>query len=138
MIQEEADRAGSGERELSGPVVRRKMDFSLFYFAADADEMSTNKYRFLLGRIEGTPIKYGFAAVWTPERHFHSVWRTVSQPSGHERRDRGNITSRIQIRAGSVVLPLHDPIRVAEGVVGRRQPITRTGRLVVCIGVARQ
>ena len=56
----------------------------------------------------------GFAAVWTPERHFHAFGGLYPNPVGHQRGHRGASPRRVQIRAGSCVLPLHHPVRVAE------------------------
>ena len=91
---------------------KQKMDFSLFYFAADAGETRENKYRLLL---EGAKFadQQGFAAVWTPERHFHEFGGLYPNPALTSAAI-ATITSRLQIRAGSVVLPLHNPLRVAE------------------------
>ena len=111
VLQEEADRTTAvGETVRHGRAV--KMDFSLFYFAADAGEASGNKYRLLL---EGSRYadQHGFSAVWTPERHFHAFGGLYPNPSVTSAAIAA-ITSRVQIRAGSVVLPLHDPIRIAE------------------------
>ena len=90
----------------------KHMDFSLFYFAsANVDEYS-DKYRLL---IDGAKFAdtHGFAAVWTPERHFHEFGGLYPNPSVTSAA-LATVTERIQIRAGSVVLPLHDPLRVAE------------------------
>ena len=73
-----------------------------------------NKYRLLL---EGARFadQNGFAAVWTPERHFHPFGGLYPNPARDgRRRGRSHHQARGQIRAGSVVLPLHNPIRVAE------------------------
>jgi natural product biosynthesis luciferase-like monooxygenase protein len=51
--------------------------------------------------------------VWTPERHFHSFGGMFPNPSLMGVLLAAS-TRRIRIRAGSVVLPLHHPIRVAE------------------------
>jgi natural product biosynthesis luciferase-like monooxygenase protein len=90
----------------------RAMDFSLFYFASDEPATDTNKYRLLL---EGARYadEHGFTAVWTPERHLHAFGGLYPNPSVTSAA-LAAITRRIQIRAGSVVLPLHHPIRVAE------------------------
>jgi natural product biosynthesis luciferase-like monooxygenase protein len=96
--------------ENNGPT--RHMDFSLFYFAsADVGE-SSDKYGLL---IEGAKFAdtHGFAAVWTPERHFHEFGGLYPNPSVTSAAI-ATVTERIQIRAGSVVLPLHDPLLVAE------------------------
>jgi natural product biosynthesis luciferase-like monooxygenase protein len=90
----------------------RAMAFSLFYFASAEDGQSTDKYRLL---IEGAKFadQNGFAAVWTPERHFHSFGGLYPNPSVAGAA-LAMVTERVEIRAGSVVLPLHNPIRVAE------------------------
>jgi len=112
VIQEEGDRATLTAKEPRPAVSARKMDFSLFYFSADVGEDSTYKYRLLL---EGARYadQHGFSAVWTPERHFHAFGGLYPNPSVTSAAI-AVITDRIQIRAGSVVLPLHNPIRVAE------------------------
>ena len=89
----------------------RPMDFSLFYFAAD-DQLKNNKYRMLL---EGAKFadQHNFTAVWTPERHFHAFGGIYPNPAVTGAAIAA-VTERIQIRAGSVVLPLQNPLRVAE------------------------
>ncbi len=54
-----------------------------------------------------------FAAVWTPERHFQRFGGLYGSPSVTGAA-LAVITKHISIRAGSVVLPLQDPLRVAE------------------------
>jgi natural product biosynthesis luciferase-like monooxygenase protein len=90
----------------------RRPEFSLFYFASDERASARNKYRLL---IEGAKFadRHGFSAVWTPERHFHAFGGLYPNPSVTSAA-LAALTERIQIRAGSVVLPLHHPVRVAE------------------------
>lgn len=87
------------------------MDFSLFYFADDG-EAEGDRYRLLM---EGARFadEHGLAAVWTPERHFHRFGGLFPNPSVTAAAVAA-VTSRVQVRAGSVVLPLHHPVRVAE------------------------
>ncbi len=96
---------------LPAATARRPIDFSLFYFA-DATGGREDKYRLLL---EGAKLadERGFKAVWTPERHFHSFGGLYPNPAVTGAAIAA-ITRRVEIRAGSVVLPLHDPLRVAE------------------------
>ncbi|MFH6945171.1 MupA/Atu3671 family FMN-dependent luciferase-like monooxygenase [Flavobacterium sp. FlaQc-50] len=89
----------------------KKMDFSLFYFASqDAD--GDDKYKLLMDSA-----RFGdendFSAIWIPERHFHEFGGIFPNPSllGASI---ATITKNIKIHSGSVVLPLHDTIRVAE------------------------
>ncbi|WP_324290034.1 non-ribosomal peptide synthetase/type I polyketide synthase [Pyxidicoccus sp. MSG2] len=94
------------------PDTRRQLDFSLSYFANDEDSLGEEKYELL---IEGAKFAdtHGFSAIWTPERRFHSFGGLYPQPSviGGAL---AMLTRNLRIRAGSVVLPLHDPIEVAE------------------------
>ena len=86
--------------------------FSLFYFSADEQEQGRDKYRLLL---EGARFAdaHGFEAVWTPERHFHAFGGLYPNPSVTSAA-LAAITTRVAIRAGSCVMPLHHPARVAE------------------------
>ncbi|MEE1825262.1 LLM class flavin-dependent oxidoreductase [Streptomyces sp. BE20] len=87
------------------------MHFSLFYFA-DGQGRGREQYRLLL---EGARFAdaHGFSAVWTPERHFHEFGGQYPNPAviGAAL---ASVTERIGIRAGSVVGPLHHPVRIAE------------------------
>ena len=112
VIQDESSPVALAAESRHDGATNQKMDFSLFYFAADAGETCENKYRLLL---EGAKFadQHGFAAVWTPERHFHEFGGLYPNPVLTSAAI-ATITSRLQIRAGSVVLPLHNPLRVAE------------------------
>jgi natural product biosynthesis luciferase-like monooxygenase protein len=89
----------------------RQASMSLFYFAASGDQAGDG-YRLLM-ESAGWADKHGFEAVWTPERHFHDFGAPYPNPSVVAAALAAT-TSNIAIRAGSVVLPLHSPIRVAE------------------------
>ena len=91
---------------------RPPLSFSLFYFAADESVESADRYRLLL---EGARFAdhHGFEAVWTPERHFHAFGGLYPNPSVTSAA-LAVVTERVHLRAGSVVLPLHHPARVAE------------------------
>ncbi|HEU5229913.1 MAG TPA: MupA/Atu3671 family FMN-dependent luciferase-like monooxygenase [Ktedonobacteraceae bacterium] len=93
--------------------VAGELEFSLLYFANSADTASSSdKYRLLL---EGAKFadQHGFRAVWIPERHFHPFGGLYPNPSVIGA-TLATITQHVSIRAGSVVLPLHSPLRVAE------------------------
>jgi natural product biosynthesis luciferase-like monooxygenase protein len=91
---------------------RRELAFSLFYFGSYAAGRAADHYRLVL---EGARFadRHGFSAIWTPERHFHEFGGLFPNPSVLSAAIAAG-TERLQIRAGSVVLPLHDPLRVAE------------------------
>jgi natural product biosynthesis luciferase-like monooxygenase protein/amino acid adenylation domain-containing protein len=90
----------------------RPMHFSLLYFASNDAVLSTNKYELLL---EGARFadQHEFTAVWIPERHFHPFGGLYPNPSVLAAA-LAIATTRIRLRAGSVVLPMHHPARVAE------------------------
>jgi natural product biosynthesis luciferase-like monooxygenase protein len=88
------------------------IDFSLFYFASADEENAADKYALLL---EGAKFadQHGFAAVWTPERHFGAFGGLYPNPAITSAA-LASITQSIGLRAGSCVSPLHHPIRIAE------------------------
>src|SRR5580700_3249577 len=85
---------------------------SLFFFSADSAEQSGDKYRMLLEAARFAD-EHGFAAVWTPERHFQRFGGLYGSPAVTGAA-LAVLTTQISIRAGSVVLPLQNPLRVAE------------------------
>ena len=91
---------------------KQTIQFSLFYFGKYDSEFVSDKYNLL---FEGAKFadENGFAALWMPERHFHAFGGFSPNPSVISAA-LAKVTQRIQLRAGSVVLPLHHPIRVAE------------------------
>lgn len=64
-------------------------------------------------RIARGADRLGFAAVWLPERHFHPFGGLFPNPAVLGAAV-AVVTERVQIRAGSVVAPLHDSLRIAE------------------------
>jgi natural product biosynthesis luciferase-like monooxygenase protein len=88
------------------------MQFSLLYFSSNEADFDEDKYRLL---IEGAKFadQHGFTAVWVPERHFHPFGGLYPNPSVLASA-LAMVTERIRLRAGSVVLPMHHPVRVAE------------------------
>jgi natural product biosynthesis luciferase-like monooxygenase protein/amino acid adenylation domain-containing protein len=88
------------------------MQFSLLYFASNEMELAENKYELFL---EGARFadQHDFTAVWIPERHFHPFGGLYPNPSVLAAA-LAVATDKIRLRAGSVVLPMHHPARVAE------------------------
>lgn len=88
------------------------IEFSLLYFDGKGGAQRRDKYRLL---IEGARFadRHGFTAVWTPERHFHPFGGLYPNPAITSAA-LATVTERIQLRAGSVVLPLQNALRVAE------------------------
>lgn len=105
----------AGERQAPVRRTRRPgstMDFSLFFFSGDGATDAPDKYDLLLdcARYADT---HGFAGIWVPERHFVEFGGLYPNPSVLAAA-LAMVTTRIQLRAGSVVLPLHHPVRIAE------------------------
>ena len=91
---------------------RRTLDFSLLFFGGDEGDAAREKYQFVISASRYADAN-GFAAVWLPERHFTRMGSLYPNPAVlHAALARE--TRRLRLRAGSVVLPLHDPLRVAE------------------------
>lgn len=94
------------------PTPAKQIEFSLLYFSSNEAEFTDNKYKLLL---EGAKFadKNNFHAIWIPERHFHPFGGLYPEPSvlGSAL---AMVTEKIRIRPGSVVLPLKNPVRVAE------------------------
>lgn len=112
VVVQEEQKHSQRSTNLRSNVADKGIEFSLFYFASDEREVADDRYRLL---FEGAKFadRHGFTAVWTPERHFHPFGGLYPNPSVTGAAIAA-ITEKVQIRAGSVVLPLHDPVRVAE------------------------
>ena len=97
----------AGGRRAHGPLA-----FSLSYFGTYEAAYSPEKYKLL---IEGSRFadEAGFQAIWVPERHFHEFGGLSPNPSVLAAA-LARETKRVALRAGSVVMPLHHPMRVAE------------------------
>ncbi|MFI1034031.1 amino acid adenylation domain-containing protein [Streptomyces sp. NPDC020951] len=95
-------------------------DFSLYFFgdypddtAADSDDdVNDDKYSLIM-KASKFADEHGFHALWLPERHFNSFGALFPNPSVLAGALAAS-THRIRLHAGSVVLPLHHPVRVAE------------------------
>ncbi len=86
--------------------------FSLFYFASEVAGSGHEAYRLLLQGAKFAD-ENGFEAIWTPERHFHAFGGLYPNPAVSSAAV-ASMTKNVDIRAGSCVLPLHNPVRVAE------------------------
>jgi natural product biosynthesis luciferase-like monooxygenase protein len=92
----------------------RVLDFGLFYWnvAKSESDYDAEKYSLLLESARYADT-HGFNAVWTPERHFEAFGGLFPNPSVTSAA-LATITKNVKLRAGSCVVPLHSPIRVAE------------------------
>lgn len=90
----------------------KHLDFSVFYFGNYDANNAAGKYQLLMDGAQYADT-HGFSTVWIPERHFDEFGGFSPNPAvlaAAVARE----TKRIKICAGSVVAPLHDPIRIVE------------------------
>jgi natural product biosynthesis luciferase-like monooxygenase protein len=98
----------NGAREVS---TSNTPALSVFFFGSDPGSPE-GSYDLLFAAARFAD-QHGFEAVWTPERHFHAFGGAFPNPSVTSAAIAA-ATKHVSIRAGSCVLPLHSPIRVAE------------------------
>ncbi len=109
-----ADARRQKSRPSSPSVEAKPIEFGLFFWnvASEAELQARDKYRLLLDAARFADT-HGFCAVWTPERHFASFGGLYPNPAVTSAA-LATITERVALRAGSCVVPLHHPIRIAE------------------------
>ncbi|WP_328419923.1 MupA/Atu3671 family FMN-dependent luciferase-like monooxygenase [Streptomyces sp. NBC_00443] len=96
----------------------RTTDFSVYFFGdypqdtSASSEGGRGQYELLM-EVARFADRHDFHALWMPERHFHSFGGLFPNPAVLAAA-LSRETERVRLNAGSVVLPLHDPIRVAE------------------------
>jgi natural product biosynthesis luciferase-like monooxygenase protein len=88
------------------------VDFSLLYFANREATDPPSEYE-LLKQTARFADENDFTALWLPERHFHPFGGAYPNPA-LAAAALSVITNRVRLRAGSVVLPLHDALTVVE------------------------
>ncbi|HEX4202040.1 MAG TPA: MupA/Atu3671 family FMN-dependent luciferase-like monooxygenase, partial [Chthoniobacterales bacterium] len=87
-------------------------EFSVMFFSDNSQVAGRQKYQLVLEAAKFADHR-GFTGIWTPERHFHPFGGIYSSPATLTGA-LAAITQRIRLRAGSVVGPLEDPLRIAE------------------------
>jgi natural product biosynthesis luciferase-like monooxygenase protein len=88
------------------------VEFGIMFFASGGASRAAGKYELLLEAARFAD-RHNFCAVWTPERHFHEFGGLFPNPAvlGAAL---AAVTKRLEIRAGSLISPLHNAIRIAE------------------------
>ena len=94
------------------PAPTGNRDFSLYFFGDYPDSAAADKYGLITAAAQFAD-QHGFHSLWLPERHFHSFGALFPNPAVLAAALAAR-TDRIRLNAGSVVLPLHHPVRVAE------------------------
>ena len=88
------------------------MAFSVMFFAATQNPLDGDKYKLVLEAARFAD-RNDFESVWVPERHFTAMGGLYPNAAVlHAALARE--TRRVRLMAGSVVAPLHHPIRIAE------------------------
>jgi natural product biosynthesis luciferase-like monooxygenase protein len=88
------------------------MQVSVLFFADRGVGSAADQYALVLDAAR-VADRGGLDAVWVPERHFHAFGGAFPNAAVVAAAV-ASVTDRVRIRAGSVVLPLHNPVRVAE------------------------
>jgi natural product biosynthesis luciferase-like monooxygenase protein len=91
---------------------RHLIDFGLFFFAGDEGAHPEDRYRMVMDAAR-LADESGLASIWVPERHFNKFGGLYPNPSVLGAAIAA-VTKRIHVRGGSVVAPLHHPVRIAE------------------------
>ncbi|MBD2607825.1 LLM class flavin-dependent oxidoreductase [Scytonema hofmannii FACHB-248] len=88
------------------------MKFGLMFFASSEDALVGDKYSLVIESAKFAD-QHGFSSIWTPERHytqFGSLYPNPAVLNAALARE----TQQIRLQAGSVVMPLHHPLEIAE------------------------
>jgi natural product biosynthesis luciferase-like monooxygenase protein len=88
------------------------MDFGIMFFSSADGPPGRSQYQLLIDCAKFADQR-GFCCVWTPERHFHDFGGIFPNPSVVSAA-LAMITENLQLRAGSLISPLHHVVRIAE------------------------
>lgn len=99
------------------PAPRRAPDFSIYFFGNYDDPRpgagdDLDGYG-LISEIARFADQHSFHSLWIPERHFDSLGGLFPSPALLAA-SLSRETRNIRLNAGSVILPLNDPVRIAE------------------------
>lgn len=88
------------------------MHFSLLLFSGEENSVSKDKYNLLMKCARFADSR-NFSSIWLPERHFSNFGGLYPNPATLHAA-LAMQTNNISLRAGSVVLPLHNPLKIVE------------------------
>ncbi len=94
------------------PASPSTLQFSLMFFAASEDALLEKRYDLIFEAARFADSR-DFTSVWVPERHFTDfgcLYPNAAVLHAALARE----TKKLKLRAGSVVIPLHHPLRIAE------------------------
>jgi natural product biosynthesis luciferase-like monooxygenase protein len=88
------------------------MDLGIMFFSSLHETEPDDRYGLLLAAARFAD-RHGFCCIWTPERHSHAFGGLFPNPAVTSAA-LATVTERLQLRAGSLISPLHQPLRIAE------------------------
>ncbi|MDE3155804.1 MAG: LLM class flavin-dependent oxidoreductase [Acidobacteriota bacterium] len=94
------------------PPARRPIDLGIMFFNGSEDLDRRRQYRLVIEAARFAD-RHGFSSVWVPERHYTAFGGLYPNPSVLQAA-LARETRRLRLMAGSLVLPLHHPLRAAE------------------------
>ena len=94
------------------PASADEMAFGIMLFNGTEDVRESNKYRLVIEAARYADT-HGFSSVWVPERHYTRFGGLYPNPTVLAAA-LARETHRLRLMAGSLVAPLHHPLRVAE------------------------
>ncbi|AFX99666.1 ptzB [Candidatus Endolissoclinum faulkneri L2] len=106
------DSSHSSQDAIANKIDNSQPDLSVMFFSADSGNGTCSPYTLVLEAAKMAD-RVGMKALWLPERHFEPFGGPYPNPAvlaAAVARE----TQNIRIRAGSVILPLHDPIETTE------------------------
>lgn len=113
VVFEGFDRGSRAAAHAPAPHDSGQLEFSLMLWGASGGGAGApNPYRLMMEAAQFGD-QHGFRAIWLPERHFHEFGGPYPNPAVASAAIAA-VTENIGIRTGSVVLPLHDPVLMAE------------------------
>lgn len=99
-------------RNWTQPASAEEMAFGIMLFNGAEDASEPNKYRLVLEAARYADT-HGFSSVWVPERHYTRFGGLYPNPTVLAAA-LARETNALRLMAGSLVAPLHHPLRVAE------------------------
>lgn len=113
MVREAGSQSAAADVRRGQPAARpRAVQLGLMFFGDQEYALGDDKYRLVLECAKFAD-RQGLDAIWLPERHFTKFGCLFPSPAVlHAALARE--TCRVRLRAGSIVMPLHHAVRVAE------------------------
>lgn len=89
-----------------------KMKFSIYFHNDNEFNQNDDGYKFILD-ISRYADKKNYHALWVPERHFDEFGASYPNPCVLLSAI-SSITNKIKLNCGGLIMPLHDPLKIAE------------------------